>query len=162
MDVHGMPAALEVRFFENQEPVFVAECNGPISLGRCEKGEPDVRYAPRAVDGGTRIVIAHSSESTIPRAVIVNPLDDDNVRLHNKSAKAQIAIHGEVPLEPQGERIVRLPVLLSFGSRAIRIQTPEPTEETFFYLPNATVAPGTRQSSTPIPPLTTDAGTDAT
>jgi adenylate cyclase len=155
-----MPDALELRFFENQEPVFVAECDGPISLGRCEKGEPDVRYAPRAIDGWTRIVIAHSSESTIPRAVILSPLEDGNVRLHNKSAKAQIAIHGEVPLEPHGERIVRLPVLLSFGSRAIRIQEPEASEEAIHHLPNATVAPGTRRFSTPIPPLAASAGTD--
>jgi hypothetical protein len=152
--------SLEVRISEGQQPVYATECVGAVSLGRRDKGDSDRLFSPMLANGVTRIVIAPSSENTIPREIVIEPLDDGYVRLNNRSTTARIAVHGENALEPLGTRETSLPVLLSFGSRAVRIQAPTPPDEVLHCLPEATIAPGSRRSGTPLPSVTDHSSTD--
>jgi adenylate cyclase len=155
-----MPHGLDLRISDKQQPVYSTECTGAISLGRRDKGDPDRLYVPTAVGGVTRIVIAPSSESTIPRAILIEPLETGGVRLLNRSTTAPLAIHGETPIEPLTERVMPLPVLLLFGSRAVRIQESTRSDDKLHHLPEATIAPGSHRSGTPLPPLAREAPTD--
>jgi adenylate cyclase len=150
-----MPDPLEILVYDGQRLVFSAECFGPAELGR-QRNATERPFTARAAGTVTRVVIARPDENTVPRAaVLVVPLAGGAVRLHNRSPHLTVGVQGGEGLPPGAVREVALPVLLTLGPRAVRVQVPEPLQG----LPEATVPPGRGRSAPRFPTLA--AGTPA-
>lgn len=154
-----MSPALEVRVFENQKLVFVHQCEAPFRIGR-QKSKSEHSLSAFLENDKPRIVIAPSSESTVPRQITVESLVGDEIRIRNESTASPVAVQGVGEVRPGDSCVVPLPVLLTLGSRAVRIQLPEAPAEELYSLAEATLAPGSHRTASPPPALTEDARAD--
>jgi adenylate cyclase len=126
-----MTVALQIRVYEHQqqEPVYTADCSGPVELGR-QNDANEIPYSLRSQDGQSRLVIARMSEHTISRKhVRFEPLPDGRVRLTNVSQRHFIRLPDDNKLGPGGTREVFLPAMVGLGRKIIRLkEIEEPVE----------------------------------
>jgi adenylate cyclase len=149
-------APFHVRVYDGGQLVCDARCTGPVELGR-QRDPAEPPFAARQADGRTRVVVARLAESSVPRtAALIEPLTDGTVRLTNLSPKAGLGLPDAADLPPNATREVALPLLLTLGPRAVRVESdrpPEPESEPLLSLAEATVPPGRGFRSSRFPTL---------
>jgi adenylate cyclase len=155
-------APFHVRVYDGGQLVCDARCAGPVELGR-QRDPAEPIFAARQADGRTRVVVARLAEAGVPRAAaLIEPLTDATVRLTNLSPKAGLGLaDGDLP--PNATREATLPVLLTLGPRAVRVERDvpaEPDSEPLLTLAEAAVPPGRGFRSSRFPTLS--AGDDRT
>jgi adenylate cyclase len=139
----------QISVYENQELVFTEEVEGPIWLGRqahlrerayslSERDDPD---------GGERkmrgVVISPREDQNISRwHAWIEPLSGNRVRVTNKSKAQSIGLLHDSTLFPEKSCELTLPVLLTLGSKTVRLQEVTREERPFESLAEATRAPG--------------------
>jgi adenylate cyclase len=138
-----MTTPLEIHVYEMRWLAFFTECEGPVVLGRQQKGEQGPYRKEQASDH-TRLVIAEASEQDVSRHhVLLEPLPGGKVRVSNRS-KRQSLPFPDLPLTlaPQASWETTLPFVLRLGAnRTVRVQEPA-DEGTLESLAQATAPPG--------------------
>src|SRR5436853_1321526 len=123
-----MSEPLTVRVFENKALQYTAECPGPVLLGRDRGGETPGHTSP--AEDGTRFVIAAVQETSVARyQARIEPLAGERIRLTNTSSKVPIGLPNGPLLPPCGSCELPLPVVLSLGSKVVRVQQGEGDSE---------------------------------
>jgi adenylate cyclase len=138
-----MPGSFKVRVFEGAQDIFQRELSEAIELGRQSDNLEDL-YSCRQVTGGRwRGVIARLDEDTLSRRhALLEPLDDDHVRVTNVSAKVPIRLPDGSDLGAGGSRDLEMPAELQVGRRRVRVECAGPRGSVLYSLPHRLQVPG--------------------
>jgi adenylate cyclase len=132
----------QIRVYDKQQLVFSGECTGEVELGR-QSDDREEPFAQKQQPGGCRLVIARLDEDSVSRKhAALEPLPDGRVRVRNVSAKLPVGLPDGGKLRVGGVCELPLPVLLTFGTKTIRVQGTEPEAMQLQGLAEATRAPG--------------------
>jgi adenylate cyclase len=144
-----MTTPWQLRVYEKQQLVHVAELTEPVELGRQSDNNETPGVQKRdAATGGWRMAIARLGEDTVSRKhLLVEPLPDNRVRLTNLSRKLPVRLVDGRNLQPQESSELEMPAVVAVGSRTVRIQRAEPGG--LQSLDEATLAPGEKSSVFP-------------
>jgi adenylate cyclase len=120
---------LQIRVYDNGEPVYCDEFVGPAELGRQSEGE-EGPYCTKMASGRRRIIIARREEQAISRRyVLVEAVADGKVRLTNLSSTLPLQAPNGGELNHLASCEVPLPTGLVLGHITVRIEEVEPDEE---------------------------------
>ena len=141
----GWPEALfPVFFYRRRQRVLATSLDKPLDVGRQREGEP----APAVrIDrtGGARVVIAPIDDVEVSRShVELAPTSGGAVKITNASRTLLLRISPTESLAPQESTLATPPVLLQFGSYAVRVDPPDDEELALEGLPERTMPPGKR------------------
>jgi adenylate cyclase len=138
-----MPGSFKVRVFEGAQDIFQRELSEAIELGRQSDSLEDL-YSCRQVTGGRwRGVIARLDEDTLSRHhALLEPLDDDHVRVTNVSAKVPIRLPDGSDLAAGRSRDLEMPAELHVGGRRVRLESAGPRGSILCSLPTPLQIPG--------------------
>src|SRR5262245_48207315 len=138
-----MPGSFKVRVFEGPQDIFQRELSEAIELGRQSDSLEDL-YSCRQVSGGRwRAVIARLDEDTLSRRhALLEPLDNDHVRITNVSAKVPIRLPDGTDLPAGGSRELGLPAELHVGRRRVRLEALDNRSSLLYSLPHQLLVPG--------------------
>ncbi len=117
-----MGVSWQIRIYEHQRLVHSETCVGPLELGRQVVGEqgPFSKYSNGPL---TRLVIAELKATDISRRhALLERQSDGSMRIENLSGTLPIGMENGPPLEPKGVRQAQLPIVLSLGKKAVRVQ----------------------------------------
>ena len=137
----------QIRIYEHQRLVHSETCMGPLEVGRQVVGEegPFSRYSKGPF---ARMVIAELKATDISRRhVLLERQPDGSMRIENLSGTLPIGIENGPPLEPKGVRQAELPLVLSIGKKAVRIQEVEAAGGNVRGLADVTAPPSLQFSS---------------
>ena len=141
-------------FFYRQRQRVLASClDAVLEIGRQREGEP----APAVRldhSRGARIILAPIDDVEISRShVEAAPADGGQVRIRNLSASLTVRVAPNQSLAPGESTLAAPPVLVQFGSYAVRVDPPEEEELELEGLPERTIPPGKRASPVTLAPL---------
>jgi len=136
-----MASSLQIRIHDQRQLVYSSELAGPLELGR-QSDTAETPYTHKREGDHWRVVIARQDESFVSRKTIrVEPLPDGKVRLGNLSGKLAVRLESGFELKPESSADVAMPVVLIFGTKAVRIQQPVEEDLPMEGLAEATIAP---------------------
>ena len=134
--------SLVVRVYDNQQLVFTGETCVALELGR-QRDPTEHLYILQTSPERVRLAIAPLNERSISRQHALFQMSAPSVvRITNLSSNLPIRITGKNSIAPGQEHEHELPLLLSIGGCAVRLQTGEPAAEELKMLAEATRAPG--------------------
>ena len=138
-----MPSSFKVRVFEGAQDIFQRELSEAIELGR-QSDSLEVLYSCRQVTVGRwRGVIARLDEDTLSRRhALLEPLDDDHVRVTNVSSKVPIRLPDGSDLAAGSSRDLAMPAELQVGRRRVRVESAGPRGSILYSLPQRLLVPG--------------------
>jgi hypothetical protein len=115
-------ARMEIRVYDNRELVHRATFTGSVELGRQEPEDANP-YSHSRAEHGCRMVIARLEEQSISRRhARLEPLGDGRIRVSNLSSNRSIILHDGTRLVSGDNRVVVSPVVLTVGSKAVRVR----------------------------------------
>jgi adenylate cyclase len=137
-----MSSPLNIRIYESQQLVFTADSDQAVELGRQSEGEPGP-YTWASAPARRRLVIAPRSERSVSRQhLLVEPQADGRVRLTNLSGTIPISLPDGIELAPSAAREAALPIVLTLGTKTVRVQGGVTEEGHLHALPTGTPPPG--------------------
>jgi adenylate cyclase len=119
-----------IRVYNDHHLSFFKDCDGPLELGRQDEraGESLYQVSPLA-ERGCRIAIARSDEVKISRRLArVERLSARRVLIRNISAHVSFGLEAGPQLKPGRGHEAELPVVLTLGTKVVRIQKATPEE----------------------------------
>jgi len=113
-----------MRVYDDRLLSAVKECSLPLELGRQDDRAGEAIYqVTHFADGHLRVAIARNDEVKLSRRLAwLEELAGENVRIRNLSAKVTFSLEGGCQVAPGCECEAKLPVILYFGRRVVRIQ----------------------------------------
>lgn len=133
---------LPVFFYRQRQRVLAAVLDATLDVGRQREGEP----APAVrLDRarGARVIIAPIDDVEVSRShVEVAPVEGGQVRITNLSRTLPLRVAPDQSLAPGAALVSAPPVLVQFGSYAVRVDPPEDEELVLEGLPERTMPPG--------------------
>jgi adenylate cyclase len=133
---------LPVFFYRHRQRVLAAMLDATLDVGRQREGEP----APAVrLDRarGARVIIAPIDDVEVSRShVEVAPAEGGQVRITNLSRTLPLRVAPDQSLAPGASLVSAPPVLVQFGSYAVRVDPPEEEELVLEGLPERTMPPG--------------------
>ncbi len=146
----------QIGIFEDQQLLHSVDVEGPVEMGRQQKGEPSPfekrALSPGAPACGSRIVIAaEDGERTISRRHLRLEAGPNGSLLVKNLGKSAIGIENDDPVGPSESRETGLPARLILGCKVVRVQALGAPEEPPGSLKSLsdTTAPPTAESSSP-------------
>jgi adenylate cyclase len=136
-----------VYFYRQRQRVLATTLDGRLDIGRQREGEA---APPKRIDGtpAARIILAPINDVEVSRShVQVAPAEGGQVRLTNLSRTLPVRIPPGQTLAPGETTLATPPVLVQFGSYAVRVDPPEEDELVLEGLPERTIPPGKQASS---------------
>ncbi|HMO86414.1 MAG TPA: hypothetical protein PKC18_15995, partial [Lacipirellulaceae bacterium] len=136
------PAApLPVFFYRLRRRVLASTLDTTLDVGRQREGEPPPAIRIERAQSA-RIILAPIDDVEISRShVEVAPAAAGLVRVTNRSRAVAIRV-GNVDLPPGGTFESEPPILVNFGSYAVRVDPPEDEDLVLEGLPERTIPPG--------------------
>jgi adenylate cyclase len=135
-----MTFRLNVHIYENKRAVHEQDFDGPVELGRQDKGEPEP-FKSFLREGRMRLIVARGEENDVGRRhAILEPLPDGRVRLRNGSTGQPIRMQDGHELATGATRELPLPVVFVLGRKTVRIQAASSAPH-LLSLPSATLRP---------------------
>jgi adenylate cyclase len=132
-----------IRVYEDKQLRYQDEVDGPVELGRQERGEPGP-YRRASHAGGPRLIIARGEENDVSRHhARFEPLPDGRVRVRNVSNGQPIRLPDGQELPAGAASELALPLVLGLGRKTVRLQTA--TGPPLYTLPAATLPPFSRE-----------------
>lgn len=133
---------VELKIYENRRLAFSTELREPLEVGRQRAGESEPYQKTRCPDG-VRLIIAGQEETAVSRKHARFELNSDGtVRVTNLSANASVQLQSEEALAVGDSRDLQLPVLLTLGDKAVRLEQAEEQELSIESLDKPALAPG--------------------
>jgi adenylate cyclase len=137
-----MTPPLNFRIYESQQLAFTADSDQAVELGRQSEGEPGP-YTWVPAPARRRLVIAPRTERSVSRQhLLVEPQPDGRVRLTNLSGTSPIGLADGLELTPGAAQEATLPIVLSLGTKTVRVQAAVSEEGDLHPLPESTPLPG--------------------
>jgi adenylate cyclase len=139
-----MAGSWQVLVYENKGQVFSSEiATESLEFGR-QRPDEQGPYCLREESGCSRLVIARLNEAAISRKhALLKRVGTDRILLTNQSAGLSIPLSGGRELAPGSSCELPLPLSLTLGNKSIRVQMPEPSDETPLQcLADVTAPPG--------------------
>jgi adenylate cyclase len=136
------PAPLPVFFYRQRQRVLAAALDTTLDIGRQREGEPGpaVRIDRNR---GARIIVAPIDDVEVSRShVEVSPAEGGQVRVANLSRSLPVRLAPDQLLSPGQSTLASPPVLVQFGSYAVRVDPAEEEELVLEGLPERTIPPG--------------------
>ncbi len=134
----------ELRVYDQKQLVHQTELTGAAELGR-QQSETEPIFRCLRVDGRQRVVIAALEDQTVSRRHLLIEPQPDCFRLTNLSEKQLIGLPDEsMILKPKASRLASGDVLLTLGSKSVRLRHVNPLNQQLQRLSEATIPPGTR------------------
>ena len=161
-----MSDPLHIRVYEDRQLVYAEEFSEAVEIGRQREGE-EVASPKKLESGVWRVVIAKLHEVSVGRQhALIESLPTGNARIKNLSTKQPILLpelQGGTEVKPGAACEVPLPIVLTLGTKTIRVERPETHEPELHSLTHSTIPPGrsTGPRSLPTAALSADAGVDA-
>ncbi|MFO0845560.1 MAG: adenylate/guanylate cyclase domain-containing protein [Gemmataceae bacterium] len=159
-----MSARLQVRVYENRQPVGADEFDGPVEVGR-QRDRDEVLFARKREAVGWRWVVARRDETMIGRNQMrLEPLAGGRVRVINGSDRQPIRFLDGTDLAVGAATDLPLPVVVILSqSKTLRVEASKATEQQVethslenFTLPPRT--PGPSGTAPRLPSLVTAGG----
>jgi adenylate cyclase len=148
-------APCPIFFYRQRQRVLASMLDAALEIGRQREGEP----APTLRldhSRGARIILAPIDDVEISRShVEVAPAEGGQVRIKNLSATLPVRLSPNQSLQPGESVQVPPPMLLQFGSYAVRVDPPEDEELKLEGLPERTMPPGRQIAPQSLAPLGT-------
>jgi adenylate cyclase len=113
-----------IRVYDEHRLSLFKECAGPVELGRQDdrNGEALYQVSPLAA-GGCRIAIARNDELRISRRLAwLEEVSGRWVLIRNLSAHVSFGVEGGSQVKPGCECEAELPVVLTLGTKVVRIE----------------------------------------
>jgi adenylate cyclase len=117
---------LVLLLYHDQSLQFEFECNSMLELGRQDPERNDQElFSTQLLARGTRLVIAPKEDKSIPRNLLrLESLSNGQVRITNMSKYSLELILPElITLLPNDSKEVKIPLLVSYGSVAIQLES---------------------------------------
>jgi adenylate cyclase len=128
---HEMSGRFKVRVFEASQVVFQREFSNDVELGRQSDSLEELYSCRELVNGRWRGVIARLDEDTLSRRhALLEPMDDQRVRLTNISVKVPIRLPDGSDLPANTSHELDMPAELQVGRRRVRVEPSGPTLNT--------------------------------
>jgi adenylate cyclase len=123
-----MPGSVSILVYERQQKVAQELFNGPVELGRQRDGR-EVLYSSRRDGERSRLVVARLDEDTVSREhALVEPLNGDQIKLTNLSAKVSIRLADGNELKAGASCSLNIPTVVALGRKTVRIQSGDTRE----------------------------------
>jgi adenylate cyclase len=117
-----MTTRLCVQVYEDRQLVWSEELDGPVEIGRQDRGEPPP-FTRVARKGRSRLVLARGEEDDVGRChAQVDPLPGGRARLTNKSPTQALRLLDGSAVLPGMACDLELPLVLSLGRRSVSVQ----------------------------------------
>ncbi|MAT69652.1 MAG: family 3 adenylate cyclase [Planctomycetaceae bacterium] len=145
----GQPPVYPVFFYHQRRRLFATDLDAPLEIGRQRETEPEPPLRIKQ-EANARVIIAPLADVEVSRAhIALSRSDDEQVRVTNLSTSQPVRVAqpmkaGPPDVLPPGQSIVTaVPVLMEFGSYAVRVDPPvvEDEELALEGLPERTVPP---------------------
>src|SRR5439155_7903620 len=112
----------QIEVSENQKPVFSGESDSPVELGR-QADRAEAPYSLKRIDDHWRVIVAPLEEHNVSRRHALLEAEAENyVRLTNLSTQQPVRLVDSADLLPHDSCVAPLPVVLTLGTKTIRIQ----------------------------------------
>jgi adenylate cyclase len=113
-----------VQVSEGARMVWEGELEGPLEIGRQDRGEP-APFSTLMREGRQRLIIARAEETDVGRRhTVLTALPDGRLRLVNNSNVQPIRLRDDRELAPGAAVELPLPVVLALGRRTVSVQQP--------------------------------------
>jgi adenylate cyclase len=117
-----------VQVSEDRRALWEDEVEGPLEVGRQDRGEP-VPFTVIVRDGRQRLIIARTEETDIGRRhALLSALPDGRLHLENKSGVQPIRLLEGRDLAPTAALDLALPAVFALGRKTVRVQQATPAE----------------------------------
>jgi adenylate cyclase len=114
-----------VQVIEDRRMVWQDEVEGPLEVGRQDKGEPPP-FAVIMREGRRRLVAARAEENDVGRRhALLSALPDGRLQLRNNSNVQPIRLLDGRDLAPGAAADLDLPAIFSLGRRTVRVHQPD-------------------------------------
>ena len=134
----------QLRIYEQNERVCLADLTGPAELGRQTTSEEPL-YTPHLAGGQHRVAIAPKDERAISRQqILIEPLPGGSFRVTNLGGKRTISLPDGKDLPPNASCDIASEGLLRLGTKTIRPGRGESSKSSLQSLAEPTIAPGKR------------------
>src|SRR6266851_2539262 len=135
--------ALLLCVYRDNQPVFAANFDGPVELGRQASDDETLFSVHRVADDQPyRVALIDREDTRVSRRHMrCEPLDGGRVRLTNCSSSIPVRLGSGSTLSVGAFRELPYPVELVIGPLTLRLDAPR-QESLLGLLPNATVTPG--------------------
>ena len=146
-------AVCPVFFYRHRQRVLASSLDAVLEVGRQREGEP----APAVRldhSRGARVILAPIDDIEVSRShVEVAPVEGGAVRVKNLSTSLPVRLAPNQTLAPGEVAVAPPPVLLQFGSYAVRVDPAEEEDLALEGLPERTIPPGRQADPASLAPL---------
>ena len=138
-----VPVVPTVVFYHQRQRLFATPLDARLEIGRQRQGEP---APPARVDqpDGARIVLAALDDLEVSRSHLQLALTSDGrIAIANRSSTLPVRLSPSTVIAPGESLVAAPPVLVQFGSLAVRVDPPEAEDDLeLAALPERTIPPG--------------------
>jgi adenylate cyclase len=143
----------QLRVYDRQELVYVADLSGAAELGRQSTPEEPL-FSRQILAGRWRVVIADNEEKSISRKhVVIEPLTEGGFRITNQSSTQPMQLGDGRVVAAQASAAVVPDGLVTLGKKTVRFCRADPEGAAVHGLAEATLPPGQESAATPFPGL---------